>query len=119
MNLSKDIRFFLAALFVSIAFLCFVPAVQATTAPIINPAGAVVSGHFVPVGMTADAGAQIYYTLDGSTPTSGSTLYTSSFAVLSSTVVKAIAILSGVSSSVTVSYICVDYDANAVINTGP
>jgi hypothetical protein len=119
MNLSKHIRFFLAAFFVSIAFLCFVPAVQATTAPTIGPPGAVVSGHFVPVSMTADTGAQIYYTLDGSTPTSSSTLYVSSFSVLSSTVVKAIAILSGVSSSVTVSYICVDYDANAVISTGP
>ena len=119
MNLSKHIRFFLAAFFVSIAFLCFVPAVQATTAPTIGPPGAVVSGHFVPVSMTADTGAQIYYTLDGSTPTSSSTLYVSSFSVLSSTVVKAIAILSGVSSSVTVSYICVDYDANAVISTSP
>lgn len=43
--------------------------------------------------------AQIYYTLDGSTPTSASTLYASPFVLSTTTTVKAIAILAGQSNS--------------------
>lgn len=53
------------------------------------------------VTMTAEAGAEIRYTLDGSTPTAESTLYSAPVTLTDTAVVKAIAIKDGVSSSVT------------------
>ncbi len=47
------------------------------------------------------AGASIYYTIDGSTPTSSSTAYSEALTLTVTTTVKAIAIKDGVSSSVT------------------
>jgi len=45
-------------------------------------------------------GASVYYTTDGSTPTSESTLYSAAFTLTESTTIKAIAILNGESSEV-------------------
>ena len=47
------------------------------------------------------AGASIYYTVDGSTPTSASTAYSTALTLNDTTTVKAIAVKDGVSSSVT------------------
>ena len=49
----------------------------------------------------ATAGASIYYTVDGSTPTSASTAYSGAIALTDTTTVKAVAVKDGVSSSVT------------------
>ena len=52
------------------------------------------------VSISAGAGATIYYTQDGSTPTSASTQYSSPFTLSASATIKAIAVKDGVSSSV-------------------
>ena len=57
--------------------------------------------------ITGPSGAQIRYTQDGSTPSAESTLYSQKFVAASETVIKAIAILDGVSSEVT-SYVVPD-----------
>jgi len=50
--------------------------------------------------ISAESGADIYYTIDGSTPTTESTMYTEAFSLNATTTVKAIAVKSGVSSEV-------------------
>lgn len=52
------------------------------------------------VTMSADSGAEIRYTTDGSTPNASSTLYSSAITLNATTTVKAIAIKDGISSSV-------------------
>jgi len=52
------------------------------------------------VSLSGPDGADIYYTLDGSTPTSESTMYSEEFELTDSATVKSIAILNGVSSEV-------------------
>ena len=61
-----------------------------------------ISGDSSPrtVTITAAAGASIYYTTDGSTPTTASTAYSAAFTAADSTVIKAIAVADGVSSDV-------------------
>lgn len=53
------------------------------------------------VSMSAESGAEIRYTLDGSTPSASSSLYSSALTLTATTTVKAIAIKDGQSSSVT------------------
>jgi hypothetical protein len=64
-------------------------------APSISPAGGTFNGA-QPVTITdTTSGATIYYTIDGSTPTTGSTKYTAPFQVSTDTTVQAIASASG------------------------
>ena len=53
------------------------------------------------VTMSAEAGATIHYTLDGSTPTAASTVYSGPVTLSETTTVKAVAVKDGVTSSVT------------------
>ena len=53
------------------------------------------------VTITADEGAEIYYTLDGTTPTTESSKYSGHFEITEDVTVKAIAVVNGESSDVT------------------
>jgi len=53
------------------------------------------------VTITGPDDARVYYTTDGTTPTSGSTLYSAAFSLSDTTTVKAVAIKDGISSTVT------------------
>jgi len=63
--------------------------------PTITPNGSSFEGSVSVALSDATAGASIYYTLDGSIPTAGSTLYTGPFILTNSAVVHAIAVASG------------------------
>ena len=71
---------------------------QTVTAPTIS--GTSPFADTTQVTITEPEGARAYYTTDGTTPTSASTLYTEPFTLSNTTTVKAIAIKDGVSSSV-------------------
>jgi formylglycine-generating enzyme required for sulfatase activity len=67
--------------------------------PTADPAaGAVASGASVTLA-SATAGADIYYTTDGSTPTTGSAKYAAPFAITPPVTVKAIAVKNGMANS--------------------
>lgn len=69
--------------------------------PAAGPAAPVVKmGANNTVEISAADGAQIYYTTNGDDPTTESTLYTGAFTISNATVVKAIAVVDGKSSSV-------------------
>lgn len=84
----------------------FNPAPTPTPTPTPSVSAPVISGTTpfqtsTSVTMSAESGAQIRYTLDGSNPSARSTLYSSAITLSATTTVKAIAIKDGVSSSVT------------------
>ncbi len=68
-------------------------------APVISPDGGMFAG---PVTVTIDggAGAQVFYTLDGSVPTTDSTLYAGPFEMAVSGTVRAVSVSGGILSSV-------------------
>lgn len=71
-------------------------------APIITPAGGIFT-NAVTVTLSASNGARIYFTLDGSTPTTNSPIYTGPFVLTNNAGVEAIATLPGQSSSLVAS----------------
>ena len=83
----------------------FNPAPAPTPAPTPSVSAPVISGtspfeSSTSVTMSAESGAEIRYTTDGTNPTSASTLYSSAITLTDTTTIKAIAIKDGVSSSV-------------------
>ena len=74
---------------------------QQVATPVFNPAGGTYAAAQSVTISDATAGALIYYTTDGSTPTTSSTKYGGPIAVGSTTTIKAIATASGLSNSAT------------------
>lgn len=77
----------------------------ASAEPAVAPDAPVISGvtpfdDSTTVTITAASGAQIYYTNDGSDPTTSSTLYSAPFTITSGCTIKAIAAKSGLTSEV-------------------
>ncbi len=72
---------------------------QTTATPAIAPAGGTFTSAQSVTITDATAGASIYYTTDGTTPSSGSTKYTSAISVASSETIKAIATAVGENNS--------------------
>jgi hypothetical protein len=68
---------------------------QPAPAPAISPAGGTFSGSQQVTITDSVSGASIYYTTDGSTPTTGSTLYNGPFQLTTDTTVQAIASAAG------------------------
>jgi len=74
---------------------------SAVATPSFNPAGGVYASSLSVTVSVATAGANIYYTLDGSEPSESSTPYSSPISVSSSGTIKAKAFKTGVTPSVT------------------
>ena len=74
---------------------------QQAPAPVISPAGGTFSAAQQVTITDSVSGASIYYTVDGSTPTTGSTLYTGPFQLTTDTTVQAIASAAGYLQSAT------------------
>ena len=88
--------------------------ITTVAAPTFSPdAGSYTTPQTVTI-TTATSGATIYYTTDGSMPSSSSTHYTSAITITSTTTIRAIAILNGTSSDVaTATFTIIDNNANA------
>lgn len=85
--------------------------------PLITPSSGVY-GSNQSVSIIGDPGAQVYYTTDGSTPTTGSTLYTGEFSISSTTVIKAIAVQPFATSNVSNANIQIDVKTANVPRSG-
>src|SRR5881409_3804405 len=68
---------------------------QAVAPPSFNPAGGSFAGSVTVTMSTATSGATIYYTTDGSTPTTASSAYTGPVPLTTTTTLKAMAAASG------------------------
>ena len=66
-----------------------------TAAPTISPNGGAISANQTITLATTTSPAQIFYTLDGSTPTTASKLYSAPFAITANATVNAIAVAPG------------------------
>ena len=82
-------------------------------APAFSPDGGIYTGAQT-ITLTADAGATIYYTTDGSTPTTSSSVYSSAIAVNTTTTIKAFAVKGEISTGI----VSKTYTINAEANDG-
>jgi hypothetical protein len=67
--------------------------------PVATPAGNNFSNNFLVTLSTVPMSARIYYTTDGTTPTTSSAIYTGAITVSGTTVLKALGVLNGYSNS--------------------
>ena len=74
-------------------------AVESVATPVYSPAGGTYSSAQSVTISCATSGSAIYYTTDGSTPTSSSTKYIGTISVTSTTTIKAIALKDGMANS--------------------
>lgn len=72
---------------------------ETTTAPVISPNGGTFTGSQKVSITCPTAGAVIYYTTNGTTPTAASTKYAGEFTITATTTVKAIAVSEGMNDS--------------------
>ena len=91
-------------------------AASTVAAPTFSPAGGTYTSAQNVTISTTTAGATIYYTTDGSTPSSNSAVYSEPIAVSSYTVVKAIAVKDGVSSTVATATYIISAGGNNNVN---
>ena len=77
--------------------------VPTVATPVISPGGGTYTDAVTVTLTTATPGAEIYYTLDGTTPGGNSTVYSDPFTLEESAVVKATAFLDGYQNSVVTS----------------
>ena len=91
-------------------------AASSVAAPTFSPAGGTYTSAQNVTISTTTAGATIYYTTDGSTPSSNSAVYSAPIAVSSYTVVKAIAVKDGVSSTVATATYIISAGGNNNVN---
>lgn len=90
-----------------------------TQVPVISPAGGTFSAAQNVTITDATQGATIYYTVDGSTPSSNSTPYSGSFTVSGNATVSAIAISAGGNSAVTTATFVINLQAAAAPSFNP
>src|SRR5439155_781939 len=72
---------------------------QSVAPPSFNPAGGTFAGSVAVTMSTTTSGASIYYTTDGSTPTTASSVYTGPVPLTTTTTLKAMAAASGMANS--------------------
>src|SRR5439155_418397 len=72
---------------------------QSVAPPTFNPAGGSFAGSVTVTMSTTTSGASIYYTTEGSTPTTASSAYTGPVPVPTTTTLKAMAAASGMTDS--------------------
>lgn len=82
----------------SVDFTAKIKDIPALDAPVITPNGGTFSNS-CEVSITAQEGASIFYTTDGTDPTVDSSRYTAPFTITNSAVIKAIAVKEGYSNS--------------------
>jgi len=100
----KNITIFMVILFVIIVAACDNgtepdTVIQSVVTPSAAPAGGTYITAQTVTLTTSTSGASIYYTVDGSNPTTGSALYASPISINTTTTLKAIAVKSGMNNS--------------------